>query len=342
MKVRVAVNGYGVIGRRVADAVAKQDDMEIVGVCKVSPDYKALFALKKGFKLYAADEKGVEKFRKMGVDVSGTVVDMVKEADIIVDATPGDIGPQNKEMYVKASKKAIFQGGEEHELTGFSFVAQCNYDQALGRQFVRVVSCNTTALCRVLHALDMAFGVEKARVVIARRAADPDEINRGPIDAVVLDPVTLPSHHGPDVKTVLPHINITTMALKVPTTHMHLHSLIVKLRDKTATAEKVREVLRRTPRILLVSSKLGVKSTAHVYDIGREIGRERSDIFENIIWEDSLTVEDSEVYFFMGVHQEAIVIPENIDAIRAMFELASSEKSIQKTNAALGIKSSIP
>jgi glyceraldehyde-3-phosphate dehydrogenase (NAD(P)) len=342
MKVRVAVNGYGVIGRRVADAVAKQDDMEIVGVCKVSPDYKALFALKKGFKLYAADEKGVEKFRKMGVDVSGTVVDMVKEADIIVDATPGDIGPQNKEMYAKASKKAIFQGGEEHELTGFSFVAQCNYDQALGRQFVRVVSCNTTALCRVLHALDMAFGVEKARVVIARRAADPDEINRGPIDAVVLDPVTLPSHHGPDVKTVLPHINITTMALKVPTTHMHLHSLIVKLRDKTATAEKVREVLRRTPRILLVSSKLGVKSTAHVYDIGREIGRERSDIFENIIWEDSLTVEDSEVYFFMGVHQEAIVIPENIDAIRAMFELASSEKSIQKTNAALGIKSSIP
>jgi glyceraldehyde-3-phosphate dehydrogenase (NAD(P)) len=342
MKVRVAVNGYGVIGRRVADAVAKQDDMEIVGVCKVSPDYKALFALKKGFKLYAADEKGVEKFRKMGVDVSGTVVDMVKEADIIVDATPGDIGPQNKEMYAKASKKAIFQGGEEHELTGFSFVAQCNYDQALGRQFVRVVSCNTTALCRVLHALDMAFGVEKARVVIARRAADPDEINRGPIDAVVLDPVTLPSHHGPDVKTVLPHINITTMALKVPTTHMHLHSLIVKLRDKTATAEKVREVLRRTPRILLVSSKLGVKSTAHVYDIGREIGRERSDIFENIIWEDSLTVEDSELYFFMGVHQEAIVIPENIDAIRAMFELASSEKSIQKTNAALGIKSSIP
>jgi len=342
MKVKVAVNGYGVIGRRVADAVAKQDDMEVVGVCKVSPDYKALFALKKGFKLFAADEKGVEKFRKMGVNVSGTVADMVKEADIIVDATPGDIGPQNKEMYAKASKKAIFQGGEEHELTGFSFVAQCNYNQALGRQFVRVVSCNTTALCRVLNALDLAFGVEKARVVIARRAADPDEIGRGPIDAVVLDPVTLPSHHGPDVKTVLPHLNITTMAVKVPTTHMHLHSLIVKLKDKTATVEKVSEVLRRTPRILLVSSKLGVKSTAHVYDLGREIGRERSDIFENIIWEDSLTVEDSELYFFMGVHQEAIVIPENIDAIRAMFELASSEKSIQKTDASLGIKSSIP
>ncbi len=341
MKVKVAINGYGVIGRRVADAVSKQDDMELVGVCKVSPDYKALLALSKGFKVFAADDKGVEKFRKMELPVSGTVSDMVKEADIIVDATPGDVGPQNKEMYAKASKKAIFQGGEEHELTGFSFVAQCNYNQALGKQFVRVVSCNTTGLCRVLNALDNRFGVEKARVVIARRAADPDEIGRGPIDAVVLDPVTLPSHHGPDVKTVLSHINITTMALKVPTTHMHLHSLIVQLKDKSVYAEKVREVFRHTPRILLVNSKLGIKSTAHAYDLGREIGRERSDIFENIIWEDSITIEDSELYFFMGVHQEAIVVPENIDAIRAMFNLESAEKSIEKTNRSLEVKSSL-
>ncbi len=30
-KLRVAVNGYGVIGKRVADAVALQPDMQIVG-----------------------------------------------------------------------------------------------------------------------------------------------------------------------------------------------------------------------------------------------------------------------------------------------------------------------
>ena len=31
-RVRVAVNGYGVIGKRVADAVALQEDMSLVGV----------------------------------------------------------------------------------------------------------------------------------------------------------------------------------------------------------------------------------------------------------------------------------------------------------------------
>jgi hypothetical protein len=35
-RVRVAVNGYGVIGKRVADAVSLQADMERVGVAEVA------------------------------------------------------------------------------------------------------------------------------------------------------------------------------------------------------------------------------------------------------------------------------------------------------------------
>jgi glyceraldehyde-3-phosphate dehydrogenase (NAD(P)) len=38
--VRVAVNGYGVIGKRVADAVRMQPDMELVGVSDVVSDYR--------------------------------------------------------------------------------------------------------------------------------------------------------------------------------------------------------------------------------------------------------------------------------------------------------------
>lgn len=34
-KTRVTINGYGVIGRRVADAVALQDNMELIGVADV-------------------------------------------------------------------------------------------------------------------------------------------------------------------------------------------------------------------------------------------------------------------------------------------------------------------
>ena len=37
MKVKVGINGYGTIGKRVATAVNQQDDMEIIGVTKTRP-----------------------------------------------------------------------------------------------------------------------------------------------------------------------------------------------------------------------------------------------------------------------------------------------------------------
>ena len=335
--IKVAVNGYNVIGRRVADAVALQSDMQLVGVAKLKPDYKARSAVEKGYKVYSADEKAEKAFRDSGIPLSGLSRDLVSEADVVIDATPEDVGSQNKKMYESLGKKAIFQGGEEHDVAGTSFVAQCNYDKAVGKDYVRVVSCNTTALCRVLHSIDESFGISKANVVIARRAADPDESGKGPIDAVVLDPVSIPSHHGPDVNTVLSGFPVVSMAMKIPTTHMHLHSLIITVRNQ-ATDDRVSEKLSRTPRIMLVASKKdGIKSTANVMDLAREMGRPRNDVFEAVVWKDSIKVIGSEIYFFMAVHQEAIVTPENVDAVRAMTNSGGMKESMRKTDSSLKI-----
>jgi glyceraldehyde-3-phosphate dehydrogenase (NAD(P)) len=336
--IKVAVNGYNVIGRRVADAVALQSDMKLVGVAKVKPDYKARSAIERGYRIFASDEKARKAFQEAGLACEGTSKDLASEADIILDATPEDVGSQNKQMYESLGKKAIFQGGEEHELAGTSFVAQCNFEQALGKKYVRVVSCNTTALCRVLHAIDEDFGISKANVVIARRAADPDESGKGPIDSVVLDPVSIPSHHGPDVNTVLPNFPVISMAMKIPTTHMHLHSLIVSTKGSSVGDEAVREKLGQTPRVMMVSSKKdGIKSTGNVMDLAREMGRSRNDLFEAVVWTDSIKVIGNEIYLFMAVHQEAIVTPENVDAIRAMMNAGDRESSMKATNKALGI-----
>ena len=38
--IKVGINGYGTIGKRVAEAVTLQDDMEIVGIVKTKPTYE--------------------------------------------------------------------------------------------------------------------------------------------------------------------------------------------------------------------------------------------------------------------------------------------------------------
>ena len=60
--IRVGVNGFGTIGRRVADAVLKQEDMELVGVTKTRPDYKSQAAIEKGIAMYAVNEKSLAAF----------------------------------------------------------------------------------------------------------------------------------------------------------------------------------------------------------------------------------------------------------------------------------------
>ena len=336
--IKVAINGYGTIGKRVADAVAAQPDMEVVGVSKTSVSAEAYIAKERGYPLYIADLAKKPAFEKAGIEVAGDVETMLLAADIVVDATPGGVGEKNRPIYERLGKKAIFQGGEEHEVAGFSFNAHANYREAAGKPFARVVSCNTTGLVRLIHAMDRAFGVERVRAVMVRRGADPDDIKRGPIDAIVLNPATIPSHHGPDVQTVLPQINIVTLAMIVPTTFMHMHSIQMDLKKET-TREEVLKVFENHSRIGLVRKATGIKSNAQLREYTQDLGRPRTDLWENGIFEESVSVLDGkEFYCFQAIHQEADVVPENIDCIRALMgAVKDPEESIRMTNKALGL-----
>ena len=333
-KVKVAINGYGTIGKRVADAVTVQDDMEIIGIAKTRPNYEAFVAHDKGYNVYTLADR-VDDMKKAGIPAAGSIDDMIAEADVVVDCTPGGIGESNKALYEKAGVKAIWQGGEKHELTGCSFNAEANYAEALGKDFVRVVSCNTTGLCRVIYPLDQEYGVKKVRVTLMRRSADPNDVKNGPINAIVPNPIKLPSHHGPDVKSVIPHINIASTAVKLPTTLMHLHTLNIEM-EKDCSTEDVKALFAKQPRVRMIGQ--GIGSTAEIMELGKDLGRPRGDMWENCVWEDSVTMYEGELYFFQAIHQESDVIPENVDAIRAMTEIEKDgAKSIAKTNKAMGL-----
>jgi glyceraldehyde-3-phosphate dehydrogenase (NAD(P)) len=335
--IEVGVNGYGVIGKRVADAVHLQNDMKLVGVADVVADYRTQVAAKKGYRVFASVEGAEAEMRKGGIEVSGTLRDLLKEADVIVDCTPAGIGAKNKELYEKAGVKAVFQGGEKHALTGTSFVAQCNYEEALGKDFVRVVSCNTTGLCRVLGAIHKEYGIEKARAVLFRRATDPWESHKGGLINTVVPETHVPSHQGPDAQTVIHDLNIVTMAAKGPYNLSHIHFAMVELK-RAADIEEILKTIKGAPRIMPIRAADGLQGLNSVIELMRDLGRPRADMWEVALWEDIASMEGKELYLVYQVHNEAIVIPENVDAIRAITETErDASRSIKKTNEALGI-----
>jgi len=331
--INVFINGYGTVGKRVADAVALQKDMKIIGVSKRTPDFDAEQAIKKGFDLYCVEGADVDAFKKRGLETNGYLKDIKDSVDVVIDGAPGKQGGKNMELYKSLGLNAIFQGGEDASI-GTSFNAHANFDKNVGQKYIRVVSCNTTGLARTLSCINEANAIKKVKAVMIRRAADPGDNKKGPINAIVPE-VKVPSHHGPDLKTVLP-IDIETIAVKVPTTLMHLHTIMVDLK-KDIKREDVIDLFNNRSRVILVSKEEGIDSTADIMEYAKNLGRNRGDMYEINVWKDSISVKDGMLYYIQAIHQESDIVPENVDAIRAMFDLKKRDESIEMTNKAMGI-----
>ncbi len=123
--VKVLVAGYGVIGQRLADGVALQDDMELVGVVDAAPTLSVLSLRDKGmpYKLFAAFDSAKADLEAAGLTIAGTLEEILPEVDIVLDATSPGVGAKNKELYAKHGKKAVFQGGEKMRSQTSSFTA---------------------------------------------------------------------------------------------------------------------------------------------------------------------------------------------------------------------------
>jgi len=93
----IGINGYGTIGKRVADAVSLQDDMKITGITKRTPDYEAKAAVEKGYDLYISVPEREEQFEEACIKVTGTANELFEKLDLVVDCTPGGVGIQNME-----------------------------------------------------------------------------------------------------------------------------------------------------------------------------------------------------------------------------------------------------
>jgi len=334
--IRVGVNGYGTIGKRVADAVAAQPDMEVAGVAKTQPNFEAHTAVERGYPMYAAIPERAPLFGDAGIETAGVVDELVADADVIVDATPSGIGAENRSLYASYDTPAIFQGGEDASVAQVSFNARANYDAAWGADSVRVVSCNTTGLSRLVAPLDEEYGVEKVRATLVRRGGDPSQHSRGPINDILPNPIEIPSHHGPDVQTIFPDLSIDTMGLKVPATLMHVHAVNVTL-ESDVTAAHVRQLLESQSRIYVIPEGLGLDGAGKLKDFALDAGRPRGDLWENCLWGESIATEGRDLYLFQAVHQESDVVPENVDAIRAVTESADAEESIERTNRTIGV-----
>ncbi len=335
--VRVSVIGYGVIGQRLADGVALQSDMDLVGVADVAPTLPVRALQEKGmpYKFYNALPENSSMLKEAGIPVSGPIEELIEQSDVIIDATSAGVGEKNRELYRKHGKKAIFQGGEKNNVAEVFFHGSANYEKGLGRQFLKLTSCNTTGLIRAVDCLDRAFGVEKTAITIIRRVADPGDYHRGLTNALEIEKA--PNHQAVDLMTIMPHVNATGILVHTPVTHGHIITAVVTPSRKIPV-EEVLKCFVANNRIRVVRIEDGFLGNASLFKYARDLGNPRGDMYEIALWEESVVESGGDIMFAINIPQEAITIPETIDGVRAVMEMQTDRlDALSRTDQYLGL-----
>ena len=153
-----------------ADAVALQDDMELVGACDVSADFRLRIAEGMGLPIVAPGEEERAKLEEAGFTVAGLLPEFLGSADVVVDCTPKKTGARYVETYRAQEIKFIFQGGRETRADGAQLCGGGKLRNGLRpRQHARglLQRRRPCASCMLWTRTD------SSRSVLLRRATDP-------------------------------------------------------------------------------------------------------------------------------------------------------------------------
>ncbi len=335
--VRVGVAGYGCIGMRLAEGVVRQEDMELVGVADIAATLPVRSLAERGmpYRLFTAADDAAGRLEQAHIPVSGSFDELIAGVDIMLDAAPGGVGALNKTRYVQAGVKAIFQGGETSEVADVFFHGYGNYEKGVGRDYLKLTSCNTTGLVRVIDCLDRVVGITRTAITIIRRVADPGDTHRGLVDSLMLEPI--PNHQAVDLMHIMPHISATGLLVHAPVTHGHIITVLATPRSPMSKQQIV-DAFAAHPRIRVVRIADGFNTNTSLFNYARYLGHPRGDLFEVAVFEETIGHSGDDIMFAVHIPQESVVIPETMDGIRAALSMQTDQaEAVALTNTFLGM-----
>jgi glyceraldehyde-3-phosphate dehydrogenase (NAD(P)) len=330
--VKVFINGYGNIGRRIATAFSQDKEIQFIGVGKYSVDDRVKDAVDRSFPLYVPANM-VSKFKEKGFPVSGNISNAIMESDIVIDAAKDGYGYENKvNLYEPLNKAAIFQGGEDN--TGDKKVAdvihnsRVNYKDMFKKKYVIQGSCNVSGMGRILQPMIEKYGSEIKRydVTLIRRSADLEDLKEVK-DSIEWDKNP---HHQDDVKSFLPTVNLYVEAYKVPSRMMHLHQMTVRFKSAAPDKESFLDIYEKEFGVAILSNARG---TGDIRKKAIDLGFEHGDTNMVHIHSDTIRKQDDTLKLLYSDDQTGMVIPENYLLFQSMLYGRPARDAYRRTDA---------
>ncbi|MDH3283297.1 MAG: type I glyceraldehyde-3-phosphate dehydrogenase [Acidobacteriota bacterium] len=293
--IKVAINGFGRIGRAVFRIMSRRDDMEVVAINDLYPAHMLAYLLKydtvMGVLHRSVDsEKGAlivdgRRVRLTALRDPAELPWAEERVDVVVEAT-GVFRQRDKiEPHLSAGAgKVILTVPPKGDVDAI-VVLGVNDDQlSPEHRIVSNASCTTNCLAPVVKVLDDEFGVERGMMTTVhaytndQRLADVPHKDFRRARAATLNLIPTTTGAARAVGKVMPHLagKLDGMAVRVPVPDGSVVDLLVTL-GRDATVSDVNEAVRRAAEGALADVLAYTEEPIVSSDI---IGNPHSSIFD--------------------------------------------------------------
>ncbi|PIC73312.1 type I glyceraldehyde-3-phosphate dehydrogenase [Sporosarcina sp. P26b] len=262
MTVKLAINGFGRIGRLVLREAFASEDMEVVAINDLT-DAAMLAHLLKYDSVHGVFDADVQS-DESSINVNGKKISVFAEkdpanlpwkdlgVDIVVDCTGVFRSKEGLQKHIDAgAKKVILSAPAKGEMTTLVMgVNEETYDAA-SDNIVSNASCTTNCLAPVVKVLNDSFGVKRGMMTTIHSYTNDQKILDLPHEdyrrarAAGVSMIPTSTGAASAVTKVIPELKgkLDGMAVRVPTPNVSLVDFVSEL-EKEVTVEDVNAALK--------------------------------------------------------------------------------------------------
>ena len=263
MKTKVAINGFGRIGRNAFKVAYDRSDLEIIAVNDLT-DTKTLAHLLKHDSNYGTYQQKVS-FDEQNIIVNDQKIKVLAEKDplslpwrdlgveIVIESTGFFTDPDKARAHIAAGAKKVIISAPAKGEGAMTVVIGVNEDKLVqAGEVISNASCTTNCIAPVMAILESNFGIEKAMMTTVHSYTASQVLQDGPAkdlrDARNAAENIVPTTTGASIAAAkaLPAIEgiFGGMSIRVPTPVVSISDFVV-LTKQNVTVEQVNDVFKK-------------------------------------------------------------------------------------------------
>lgn len=276
MSKKIAINGFGRIGRNAFKLAFERSDVEIAAINDLT-DTKTLAYLLKHDSTYGNYHREVS-FNENSIIVDGKEIRVFAEKDpanlpwnqleidVVIEATGLFVDPAKARAHINAgAKKVVISAPAKGE--GAKFIVLGVNENTLTREdeIISNASCTTNCIAPVMAVLEREFGIEKSMMTTVHSYTASQRLLDAPAkdlrEARSAAENIVPTTTGAAIATakVIPALDgkFDGLSVRVPTPTVSLSDITAVLR-RNVSIDEINEVFRRAAKQPFYQGILGV------------------------------------------------------------------------------------